>query len=170
MNGEIMSVTQTQVSALYVAMLNRAADGDGNRYWQEKPSMESVTKFLLDHVEEDLTNKEYVEMMYQNALNKTPGSDTDGVKYWTDRLDDGESREDLTPSFVRMALSLGSRGEAQDHFINRIEVSDYMAENLRNIPASEGDLYFTTEGEGLLVTGDRATVESAKALIDTLST
>ncbi len=41
-------LTQTQVSQLYVALFNRASEGQGNTYWQSQPDMATAANVMLD--------------------------------------------------------------------------------------------------------------------------
>ena len=47
---------------------------------------------------EDTTNLEYVDAMYRNVLNRPP--DQAGYDYWTGRMDDGLSREEILVFFA----------------------------------------------------------------------
>lgn len=47
---------------------------------------------------DDLTNAEYVDLLYQNTLERQ--GDADGVEFWNDRLESGASRADLLFAFA----------------------------------------------------------------------
>ena len=95
-----MALNQTQVSQLYVAVFNRASEGEGNTYWQSRQDMaETATQMLDTSAAKDYfgssldSNQAFIEHIYLNTLNKTATADPDGIAYWTGLLDKGTSRE-----------------------------------------------------------------------------
>ena len=170
-----MALTQTKISMLYVAIFNRASEGEGNKFWQDKGSMNEVATAMLDtdaakgyfgtNID---TNQAFIEHIYLNTLGKTVTDDAAGIKYWVDLLEAGKSRGEVIEGLVNAATDRANAGDAQDQFNNRVAVSDHMAETVEKAPTDyETSTVFATTGtEGLVVTNDTATVTSADAVID----
>ncbi len=111
---------EAKITGLYVAYFNRAADQEGLTYWTDKADevakqggdVSSVFKKLsggfathptfkttYDH----LNNKDFVSLVYQNALGR--GGDSEGIDYWTKKLDnEGMIRSDMVSDFVELSL------------------------------------------------------------------
>jgi hypothetical protein len=169
-----MPFTQTTISEYYVAVFNRASEGEGNQFWQgfDGSASELVDAMLATQAAQDYfgtaldSNQAFVEHIYQNTLGKTLVDDPDGIAFWVGKLDGGESRGSVVEQLVFAAQQPENAGSAQDQFNNRVEVSDYTAENIDTPPA---DFATSLAFDGdLVVTSDSATVTSAKASIDAL--
>jgi len=170
-----MKYNKTEISGLYVAIFNRASEGDGNRYWQ------NMDKDLSDIADEMLaspdaqeyfghsldTNKSFIEHIYKNTLGKTYADDPDGVDYWVAKLDAGQSRGEVVATLIHDAQNpVFSELDAYKQFQNRLFVSDYASEVLEYAPENykqhlgfDGDLY---------VTADPHTVNPALGVIDSI--
>jgi len=166
-----MALTKTQVSELYVAIFNRASEGEGNTFWQSGESVAAVATDMLasDAAKEYFgsaldTNQAFIEHIYQNTLNKTAADDAEGIQFWVDALDAGASRGEIIASLVEAAQDPKNAGAAQDQFLNRVAVSDYTADTLASVELNNLDSL--TFGAGLTVTAEPSTVESAKAAVD----
>jgi hypothetical protein len=179
-----MALTQTQVSELYVALFNRASEGEGNTYWQSGASASAVADEMLTlQVVQDYfgnaldSDQAFIEFIYQNTLNKTLADDPDGIAYWVGRLDAGASRGEIVAELVAAVESYADEvaaGTADaatvrafNQFNNRVEVSNYTAENLQTAPA---DLTVLRFDGGLTVTDEDATVVAAEAEVDAIVT
>ena len=169
------TLTQTQISSLYVTVFNRASEGQGNQFWQglNKPIADTATEMLNSSASRDYfgtnwdSDQLFIEHIYKNTLNKTLTEDPDGIAFWVTRLDT-ESRGEVVEAIVK-AISGDFTGntkalEAQEQFNNRVEVSNYMANTVFETP----DNYVQVTGFNgdLTVTSDKATVTSAKETID----
>jgi len=180
-----MALTQTQVSQLYVAIFNRASEGSGNAYWQTQGDMAAVATAMLatpdaqtyfgDSLDSD---QAFIEHIYLNTLNKTVEDDADGIAYWVGQLEAGATRGAVVAALVEAIESYGPDGENYDpedaatvaaytQFTNRVEVSNYMADNVTNPPANYAQS--TAFDKDLVVTDDPATVTSGKAAVDVLA-
>lgn len=180
-----MALTQTQISQLYVAIFNRASEGEGNTYWRTHPELDSmgaVAGAMLDTTDAQTyfgssldTNQAFIEHIYLNTLNKTSAQDADGIAYWTGLLDSGMSRGDVVAQLVSVIEDYAPDGPSYDptdtatvaaynQFANRVTVSNYMADTVYGTP----DDYATTTAfdKDLPVTDDSATVTAATQLID----
>ena len=85
------------VSLVYEVFFDRMGDFDGLAFWKDILSsgftIEEVIDFFPDSIEfnetfgGDLDNKEFVEVLYQNAFGR--GGDEEGCEFWAGLLDDG---------------------------------------------------------------------------------
>jgi hypothetical protein len=180
-----MALTQTQVSQLYVAIFNRASEGSGNAFWQAQSDMAAAATEMLatsdaqEYFGDSLdTDQAFIEHIYSNTLNKTVEDDEDGIAYWVGLLEDGATRGEVVAGLVAAVESYGPDGEnydpedeatvvAYNQFTNRVEVSNYMAENVEDVPEDYAQV--TGFDKDLVVTDDVATVISAKAAVDELA-
>ena len=170
-----MPFTQTTISEYYVAVFNRASEGEGNQFWQgfDGSASELVDAMLATQAAQDYfgtaldSNQAFVEHIYQNTLGKTLVDDPDGIAFWVGKLDGGESRGSVVEQLVFAAQQPENAGAAQDQFNNRVAISDYAADNLFSPPA-DFDTSLAFDGD-LVVTSDSATVTSAQASIDVLA-
>jgi len=175
-----MALSQTQVSQLYVAIFNRASEGSGNTFWQGKSSVADVANEMLATSDAQtyfggaLTDQAFIELIYQNTLAKSATDDPDGIAYWVGRLDAGDSRGQIVAELVAAvgtyadAVADGTADAATvrafNQFNNRVEVSNYTADNLQAAPADYAtSLNF---GADLTVTDDDATVATAQSAVD----
>jgi hypothetical protein len=169
-----MALTQTEVSKLYVAIFNRASEGAGNKYWQDKGTMTEVANGMLATPDAAAyfgtsldTNQAFIEHIYKNTLNKTVADDADGIAYWVGLLDSGMTRGEVVAGLVDAADDPANAGDAQDQFNNRVEVSNYTADTVEDAPTDYGTkLGFSGD---LTVTHDSATVTTAKSVVDGLA-
>lgn len=179
-----MALTQKQVSELYVAIFNRASEGEGNKYWQQQsadakaaannmlatPDAKAYFGTSLD------SNQAFIEHIYLNTLNKTYAQDKAGVDYWVSLLNAGTSRGEVVASLVAAVADYASSTDpvtkaAYDQFNNRVDVSNYMAITVEKAPANYAtSTKFATSGTtGLVVTNSASTVNNAKTTVDTMS-
>ena len=87
-----MALTKTQVSELYVAIFNRASEGEGNSFWQGQGSAAEVAQQMLDTVDAQEyfgtaldEDKAFIEHIYINTLGKTYEDDAEGIDFWVAR-------------------------------------------------------------------------------------
>lgn len=166
-----MALTKTDVSALYVAIFNRASEGEGNTFWQTAGTSAEVANAML----ETAPAKEYfgaaldddqafVEHIYLNTLGKTLADDAEGIEFWVEQLAT-QSRGDVIARLIESALDEAHEGtDAQNLFLNMVAVSDYTADTLEEAPDDLDALRFDAGLEG--VTADEASVEAAKKAVD----
>ena len=178
-----MALTQSQVSELYVAIFNRASEGEGNKYWQtNQPDMATTAATMLetDAAKEYFgnsldTDQAFIEHIYKNTLNKTATDDPDGISYWVEQLS-SKSRAEVIVDLINAINSYKDATDpktkaAYDQFTNRVEVSDYAAENLEKAPEDyKESLAFHNSGDkGLIVTDTATSVNDGDDLIDGLA-
>ena len=169
-----MPFTKTEISGYYVAVFNRASEGEGNTFWQgsDGSAADVVNTMLATSAAQEYfgssldTNQAFIEHIYLNTLGKTVVEDPVGIAFWVEKLDAGESRGAVVVDLVFAASQPENAGDAQDQFNNRVEVSDYTADTLELPPADLTDLAFDS---GLTVTSDSSTVATAEAAVDELT-
>jgi hypothetical protein len=175
-------LTKNQVSQLYVSIFGRASEGEGNAYWQNQPDMATAASAMLDtdaaknYFGANLnTNQAFIEHIYLNTLNKTIADDFPGISYWVNLLDTGTSRGEAVRTLVGAIKDYAPGGpyynpddaatvEAHNQFVNRVEVSDYMADNVYAPPDDwETSTSFSYD---MVVTDDPATVFAAMVVVN----
>lgn len=146
-----MALTQKQVSELFVSIFGRASEGSGNKFWQQSVDTKSAANDMLKtdaakaYFGSSLdSNQAFIEAIYKNTLNKTLADDAAGIKFWVDALNSGMSRGEVVASLVASVASHANSTDpktkaAYDQFNNRVDVSNYVADNIENVPAN-GDL------------------------------
>jgi hypothetical protein len=180
-----MALTQTQVSQLYVAIFNRASEGEGNQYWQTQPNAATAATVMLDTIDARQyfgtsldSDQAFIEHIYLNTLNKTLAMDPDGIAYWTGRLADGAARGQIVAELVAVIENYAPDGlyydpddaatvAAYNQFVNRVEISDYMAKQVFDTPSDYS--VSTAFDKNLPVTDDPVTVTAARSAVDQLA-
>jgi uncharacterized protein (TIGR02145 family) len=178
----LAGLSKTEVSQLYVSIFGRASEGEGNGYWQSQPDMAKAAAAMLDtdaarnYFGANLnTNQAFIEHIYLNTLNKTIADDFDGISYWVDMLDSGTSRGQAVATLVGAINDYAPDGPyynpddaatvaAYNQFMNRVEVSNYMADNVHTTPDDWETS--TSFSHGMVVTDDPATVFSAMTIVN----
>lgn len=170
-----MALTKTQVSELYVAIFNRASEGEGNQFWQGAESVAAAAADMLasapaqEYFGSALdSNQAFIEHIYLNTFNKTVADDAAGIQFWVDALEAGASRGEIVAGIVQAATDPANAGAAQDQFLNRVAVSNYTADNLDSVDLAtqEDAVRFDRD---LTVTSDSSTVTAAQNSIDELA-
>jgi uncharacterized protein (TIGR02145 family) len=181
-NNPISGLTKTQVSQLYVSIFGRASEGEGNAYWQSQSDMATAASAMLDtdaaknYFGANLnTNQAFIEHIYLNTLNKTISDDFDGISYWVNMLNAGTSRGEAVATLIRAINDYAPGGPnydpddtatvaAYNQFMNRVVVSNYIAENVYTAPDDWETS--TSFSHGMVVTDDPATMVAAKVVIN----
>jgi uncharacterized protein (TIGR02145 family) len=179
-------LSQTQVSQLYVAIFNRASEGEGNRYWQTLELDMATTADVMLQTDAAKNyfgaslddNQAFIEHIYLNTLNKTLADDYNGIAWWVGMLDRGATRGTVVATLVSVIKDYAPDGPhastdpatmaAYRQFTNRLEVSDYLADTIEKPPV---DWARTTrfDSSGLNVTDNDLTVIMAKNMIDVMA-
>jgi hypothetical protein len=175
-------LSKTEVSQLYVLIFGRASEGEGNIYWQSQPDMAKAASAMLDtdaawnYFGADLnTNQAFIEHIYREALNKAISDDFDGISYWVNMLNAGTTRGEVVAKLIRAINDYAPDGPyydpndaatvaAYNQFMNRVEISNYMADN---VYAPPNDWEKTTSfNAGMAVTDDPASVVTAMLIVN----
>ncbi len=170
---DIESLTQTQVSQLYVSIFGRASEGDGNAYWMtnQEDILQCADTMLATEPAKTYfgatlyDNQMFIEFIYENTLGKTYADDPAGVNYWVSELASGKSKGKVIATLINAAMDPQYAGlPAQNQFINKVTVSNYTADIIAAVP-DVNDLSAFVEFISD-VTDDPATVVLAKAAVD----
>lgn len=170
-----MALSQTEVSQLYVALFGRASEGAGNTYWQGfNDAVTAIDSMLGLSVVQDYfgdsisANQAFIEHIYLNTLNKTYNDDSAGVDYWTSLLESGsKTRAEVIEGLIDACQDPVNAGDAQNQFNNRVEVSNYTADNVQEAPSDYAtSLSFSGD---LNVTYETSSIFSSKSSIDTMN-
>jgi len=179
-------LSKTDISQLYVSIFNRASEGEGNAYWQSKADMAIVAAEMLNtDVAQNYfgaslnSNQAFIEHIYLNTLNKNFADDPTGIAYWVNELNGGKTRGEVVAVLVGVIKNYAPGGPnynandaatiaAYNQFMNRVEVSNYMADNVEN-PPSNWETLTQFSSTGLNVTYDASTVSLAQNAIDIIS-
>ena len=163
-------LTQTQVSQLYVSIFGRASEGEGNIYWQtNQADMVSTANVMLgtdaakDYFGTTMDDDQaFIEHIYENTLGKTIVDDPDGIAYWVADLVKGKSRGEVIVSMINAAQEPINAGNAQDQFYNKVEISNYVADNIFEFNGDFDQFINYIQ----YITHDHTTVDFAKEDVD----
>ena len=109
-----MATIQQKIAWLYIAFFNRAADKDGLDYWESQASLlgevvaiKELASGFASHPKftdlySGLSNQEFVEAIYKNTLGRA--GDSEGIAYWTNKLNSGMSKSDMVADFISISL------------------------------------------------------------------
>ena len=135
-----MALTQTEVSQLYVSILFRASEGDGNSYWMTDPASTDMTTTANIMLNTDAAiayfgstmddNAAFVAHIYTNTLGKSYADDSAGQDYWVAELDAGKSKGEMIAALITAAQLTVNAGDAQDQFNNYVTISNYVADTI----------------------------------------
>lgn len=102
----VQTSTEGAIYRLYLAYFLRPADEGGSAFWTQQAldgsSLTSISNAFARSPEftdryGDLDDAEFIELVYANVLGRTP--DTDGERFWLDRMSAGVSRGDVMLAF-----------------------------------------------------------------------
>lgn len=165
------TLTQTQVSQMYVAIFGRASEQEGNQFWQQSQDRVAAAESMLDSppareyfgsaLDTDLA---FISHIYENTLGKTYAEDPGGVDFWVAGLESGYSRAETVVDLVDAAMHPQYNGlAAQEMFINKVAVSNYCAGMIEDATLDEIDMFISYIAD---VTHDLSTLRDAQLLID----
>ncbi|MDE7255375.1 MAG: DUF4214 domain-containing protein, partial [Helicobacter sp.] len=155
--------TANQVSQLFVALYNRAIDGvTAQQYGGRAYNQGFISEVIgLTPNLRTMTNQEFVELVYKNALGKDNNSDKAGIDYWVSQANENNwRREQLTDNLLRSInawadqnadttgltqeqITLASQGAT----VFRTKVA--IAEQAATTVGGQADTYALTFGSGL---------------------
>jgi putative surface layer protein sapB11 len=180
-----MAVTQAQVAQLYVALFNRAPEGDGFRAWvaagapktqaqiaNEMLASPATAPYYASLGIDISTNRGYVELIYKNILGKDYVRDPDGINAWVRHLDAGHSRGDTLVKLFEVATSAEARAAdpvAAAVFANKTEIASYMAQKIADIRQDLSGDYDYREFQEIIKTTTATNLDEQKARIDALA-
>lgn len=104
-SATISAADLKSLEELYVAYFNRIPEADGLNYWinayKGGMSLNSIGDAFyasailfsdLTHYTDKMSNAEFINILYKNALGRVDGADAGGLAYWTGELAKGVSR------------------------------------------------------------------------------
>jgi len=118
---------EQRITGLYVAYFDRAGDQEGVNFWKGEASASSgdvlsvlkrISALFANNVVftsnySHLSNRAFVEAIYRNALGLS--GDSEGIDFWTGRLNSGMTRSDMVAEFIDISLTTDMTSE---HFPN----------------------------------------------------
>nr|WP_315019001.1 DUF4214 domain-containing protein [uncultured Campylobacter sp.] len=177
-----MAVTQAQVAQLYVALFNRAPEGDGFNAWvraganktqaqiaQEMLNSDAARSYYNGRINQD---KDFVEMLYKNILGKDYSQDPSGIDAWVRHIQAGNSRGDTIVKLFEVATSAAARAAdpvAAATFANKTEISAYMAQKISQIAQDNSGNYDYTPFQEIIRTTNATNLTEQKARVDQLA-
>jgi hypothetical protein len=132
-----MAGVDGEITRLYLALLDRAPESDGRRYWtsrrQDGASLRDVVAFFRHSPEFearfgqmiDASTGSWVEFMYQQVLGRP--SDIGGKAFWVDLVDsDQATKEDLIIYFSESPEFQIATGTGLVGFLHLVDESDQL--------------------------------------------
>ncbi|GAB6060705.1 DUF4214 domain-containing protein [Desulfonatronum parangueonense] len=169
------------ISAFYAAYWGRAGDPEGLSYWIDQagsglltiPAVAEVFAlsaeakdmypyFKAPHSATDADRLEFVLAVYRNLLNKSPGPEDQGVRYWVEELRTGRTTPGLLIGNVIYA-AIQADGQDWATIWHKVRVSEYFTQRF----ATKGRIWRADDAhlarkalDG--VTSEQATVASGR--------
>jgi hypothetical protein len=102
---------QSFAKRFYVEVLDRQPDNAGLDGWtnsltsREKTGADVAAGFVfsVEFIAKNKNNEEFVTILYKAFFNRLATQDVNGFSYWTDKLNAGESREEVANGFIYSA-------------------------------------------------------------------
>lgn len=143
----IAPVQLKQLEELYVAFFNRLPEADGLAFWigqaqAGRPVASIADAFYsaalayptLTGYATGMSDTDFIELIYRNALGRTSGADAEGLAYWSAALaGGGETRGSLVLSILSAAHAFKGDptwGWVPDLLDNKVEVAERFAVEL----------------------------------------
>ena len=174
-----MAVTQAQVAQLYVALFNRAAEGEGLRNWMadgvnktmaqvadtmlQAPAVKTYFNGAIDN------DRDFVEMIYKNILGKDYTQDPSGIDSWVLHLQLGHTRGETLVKLFEVAQSDIARAAdpvAAKVFENKIAISEYVSQRIGNVDKDEEGNYNYTLFKQIISETNANNLAHQKRLVD----
>ena len=102
-----------RIAELYVAFFNRMPDGDGMQFWIETfKSGQSINQIAeafynagvyfsdITGYRADMTNEDFINIVYRNVLGRSEGADAGGLNFWSAELASGRSSKGALVSSI----------------------------------------------------------------------
>lgn len=169
-------LSKTEISQIYVTLLGRASEGNGNLYWQNLnlSLTQTIENMLnLDIVKEYFgknfdDDRKFIEQIYFNNLAKNKEDDKAGIEFWTNALK-SNPRAVVVKDLILASTNKAHKNskdlktkQAYELFKNKVEISNYVADKIKSIP-EDGNLEIFKHYLKLTTFNDTKT---AKELID----
>ncbi len=141
---QIASKDLARLIELYIAFFNRVPDANGLAYWiGEKKSGQTIDKIAevfynagvsfsnLTGYQANMSNSDFINLVYKNVLGRKDGADSDGLNYWNAELSSGKATRGALVSTILDAAH-GFKGDVTwgavaDLLDNKIHVAKTIA-------------------------------------------
>jgi len=149
-----MYLTQSQISALYIALFGRASEGAGSKFWlnaanTQNLSMADIANAMLntsaakEYFGGNLdTDEKFINHIYENVLGKSTGIDKEGKAFWVNKLKEGIDKGFIASELLKAALDpkySNSTDEAtkaaHNLLVNKVLASNMVADSIENVPS-----------------------------------
>lgn len=123
---------------LYIAFFNRVPDADGMSYWLDQlhngMSINGIASSFYDAgkiypdltgFSSDMTDTNFINIIYKNVLGRKDGADAEGLNYWRNELLNGVERGTLVSTILNSAHTFKGKadyGYVADLLDNKIQV------------------------------------------------
>ena len=177
-----MAVTKAQVAQLYVALFNRAPEGQGLNAWMAAGATKNLAQIANDMLAAPAvrayfngridSNVNYVENIYKNILGKDLTTDSAGINAWASELDRGVSRGEVLERVFQTATSaeaIAADPVAAAVFANKTAVAAYMAEKVPNISQDGNGNYAYEQFKNIIETTNSTNLIAQKARVDRIA-
>ena len=174
-----MAVTQAQVAQLYVALFNRAAEGEGLRNWMADGANKTVAQLADSMLQAPAVrtyfngsidnDKDYIETIYKNILGKDYSQDPNGIDSWVKHLQAGHTRGETLVKLFEVAQSDIARAAdpvAAKVFENKIAISEYVSQRIGNVDKDEEGNYNYTLFKQIISETNANNLAHQKRLVD----
>jgi len=188
-------IRKEDVAALYIALFNRAPEGEGLNYWYQMAlenqwGLAEIAENMFIAVQELLKqNPEYidiypqyanidpqdynsvfsiVETIYKNVFNKDSSVDFEGINYWVNQVLSGNlTLGNLAANIIYVAMNTdwSSDPEAYKAYLTFINRIEAAIYVAETIQTFDGD-FQKFQNYILQVTDDKASLENVKTLIE----
>ena len=145
-----MAVTfQQQIAALYSGIFNRAPDKQGLEFWVAQMegglSLSAIAEGFTNHpvfteTYSGMTNLQMVSALYMNMLGSA--GDEEGIQYWVEKLDGGESFGQVVSEFISGALTIDLDAMLQSGELNQNDYDAAVARQATITNKVDAGLYF----------------------------
>ena len=174
-----MAVTQAQVAQLYVALFNRAAEGEGLRNWMADGANKTVAQLADSMLQAPAVrtyfngsidnDKDYIETIYKNILGKDYSQDPNGIDSWVKHLQAGHTRGETLVKLFEVAQSDIARAAdpvAAQTFANKTAISEYVSQRIGNVSQDEEGNYNYTLFKQIISDTNATNLAHQKRLVD----
>ena len=139
---------RTEITQLYVALFGRAPDSDGLGFWVNLRNQgHTLTQIANSMYATDaarpyyptwMTNGEIIASFYENVLGREPGTDAEGIAFWTAKLNaPGATVGSVINEMIAIVANYSGTDpaglESKALFNNKVAVAQYYAEDGGNV-------------------------------------
>ena len=126
-----MALTNQQVQAAYLAVIGRPAEGSAVEWASTQADLGSLVSTVIDiRKGADFANDKttFVENLYENLLGRA--SDSEGLAFWVEQLDNGASYADVATAFVNAVLGQSQTADLYT-LQNKLAIAEKISEQVK---------------------------------------